>query len=213
MLKILIALAAILIVAVYYRHLGISVPIKGSLFRRLVFRVRMARFQLRWWYLTTNQAGVSFIRKGKTKFYWFPGTTVTNSAAALNATKVAVDIDLADIAGFSFTNSPISKPSMDKVFTTQVPGEDTAEASSLTWYEDDVTNNLQTVLAKGSVGVMYIFYAGHAGAAPAAAAKYEAWPMQSGGFTRLYTVGNELAQYRVPFAPIDTPTMNGTLVA
>lgn len=154
-----------------------------------------------------------FFRRGRTKVFWVP----TIASAALIPTAIEVNAgtnmtaSVADMAGFAFTNSPIPTPTLDATFTTNIPGEDTAEESSLTFYEDTATNTLQTTLAKGTEGNIVIFPTGTAGASPAAGDKAEVWPAQSTGPTREYSMGNDPARWMVRFAMTKAPNFSATL--
>lgn len=153
-----------------------------------------------------------FFRRGRTKFFWVP--TIASAALIPTAAEVIAGsalLKVSDIAGFAFTNAPIPTPDLDSTFTSNIPGEDTAADSSLTFDEDTTTNALQTTLAKGVAGYVVIFFAGTAGAAPAAGDKAEVWPAQSTGPHRLYTLGNDPARWMVQFAMTAPPNFSATL--
>ena len=155
-----------------------------------------------------------FMRKGVTKVYFIP--TIAGIAAMTVAESGAgteLGPQLAEVSGFSFTNNPISTPDMDNQFVAQVTGEDTAEQSSLTLYEDSAgADTIQTALAKGTAGFVVFYYAGIAGATPAVLDEYEAWPVTVSSAPRMYSAGNETAQYRVDFAITAVPS-EGAIVA
>jgi hypothetical protein len=118
---------------------------------------------------------------------------------------------IADMQGFSFSNSPIATPDLATTFTTNIPGEDTAADSSLIFYEDKTTNTMQTTLAKGVAGYVVIFFSGTAGANPAVGDKGEVWPVQSTGPYREYSMGNDPARWGVKFAMTAAPNFSATL--
>lgn len=154
-----------------------------------------------------------FMRKGIVKVWFVP--TVASLPAMTTAEQGAGqelgDEGLTEVAGFGFTNNPISTPDMDNTFVSQIPGEDTAEQSSLTFYQDDTTSTIETALAKGTTGYIVFYYNGIAGGAPAAADKYEIFPVTSSAVVRLYSAGNEAAQFRVDCAITAVP-VEGTQV-
>jgi hypothetical protein len=154
-----------------------------------------------------------FFRRGKTKTFWVP--TIASAALIPTAAEVNAGTNMtasvADIAGFNFSNSPIATPDMASTFTSNIPGEDVAADSTLTFYEDTTTNTLQTTLAKGVSGYVAIFFAGIAGANPAAADKAEVWPVQSTGPFREYSMGNDSARWGVKFAMTAPPNFSATL--
>ncbi|MEU6511885.1 hypothetical protein [Streptomyces sp. NPDC046942] len=87
--------------------------------------------------MTTQQR---FMRRGITKFFFLKTIAATNNVpsrtelAATNATDLSGFIS--DVAGWSLANSPIDTPDMGSTLTTNIPGEDKADSSSLTFYED-----------------------------------------------------------------------------
>ena len=152
-----------------------------------------------------------FMRKGTTKIWFAP--TVTNPAAPTVAQITAgtrLDTALSEISGFTFSNSPIDTPDMSSTFVAKIQGEDTVEDSSMTFYEDTTSNPIMTALSKGANGYVVIFYAGLAGAAPAAGDKCEVWPVTVSSNARQYTANNEAAKFQVSFANTAAPTA-GTL--
>lgn len=148
-----------------------------------------------------------FMRKGVTKVWFVPAITdLTAMTTAEQTAGTELTPQLAEVNGFSFTNNPISTPDMDNQFVSQVTGEDTADQSSMTFYEDDGgADAIQTLLAKGTTGFIVFFYAGTAGASPASGDDYEAWPVTVSAAPRMYSAGNEAAQYRVDFAITAVP--------
>lgn len=151
-------------------------------------------------------ANVRFMRKGITKFYFVPVITAQAAATAaqINA-GVNISPQVAEVSGFSFTNNPIAAPDMDSAFVSQISGEDTVEASSTTMYDLQDNTTIKAGLAKGTGGYMVIFYSGLLGATPAIGDKYEAWPVEIASNSRMYSAGNEAAQYMVGWTLTDPP--------
>lgn len=148
-----------------------------------------------------------FMRKGITKIYLVP--TITNTAAPTTAQITAgtnLTPQVAEVSGFTFTNNPISTPDMDTAYVSQIAGEDSGEASSITFYElRGGTDTINAALTKGLNAYICIYYAGIAGATPAASDKLEVWPISVSSNARIYSAGNEAAQYRVAFAITGPP--------
>lgn len=160
-------------------------------------------------------AAIRFMRKGTTKIWWVAtvaspaAATVANFTAGTNITKQVNEVN-----GFSFTNNPISVPDMDSRFSSQVTGEDTAENSNFVMYELKGTpaDTIRPLLAKDATGYVAFFYAGLAGASPAAGDKYELFPAVISSNVRRYTAGNEAATYVVSITITDVP-VEGTTAA
>ena len=148
-------------------------------------------------------ANPRFMRKGTSKFWFVPtiaSTDLIPTTAEVTA-GTAVTPEINEMAGFTFANNPIDTPDMDTTFVSKIPGEDSTEDSSMTFYERKTTNPIKTLLAKGTVGFIVIFPAGLAAAAPAAGDKADVWPVTVASNARTYTAGNEAAKYLVKFSP------------
>lgn len=148
-----------------------------------------------------------FMRKGKTKVWFVP--SMANPEAGTVAEVVTagteLNVDLGEVNGFTFANSPIQTPDMDTTFTAQIGGEDTAAESSMGFYEQDDDTTIRDALAKDTVGYVLMYPTGIAGASPAALDEYEAWPVIVTSNARTYTVGNEAAMFNVSFSITDPP--------
>jgi len=156
-----------------------------------------------------------FMQKGTTEFHFVP--VIASTALVPTTAEVGAGEDLtpelAEINGFNFANSPIATPDMKNTFTSSIPGEDTAETSSLTFYEHKApaTNPIKTALAKGTAGNVVIFFGGIAGATPAIADVCDVWPIEVASNTRAYNAGNEASKYMVTFAMTATPGFDKVL--
>jgi hypothetical protein len=102
---------------------------------------------------------------------------------------------------------------MDSTFVSSIAGEDAAEASNLMMYElrGSPADTIRTALPKNATGYMVIFYAGLAGALPAAADKCDVWPVVIAANAKTYTAANEAARYRVDFIPSSPPGVDKVL--
>lgn len=148
-----------------------------------------------------------FMRKGITKVYFIPAIASTSAPTTAEVT-AGTDLtpQLAEINGFSFSNSPIDTPDMASAFVSKIPGEDTVDNSDMTFYEDDASNPIKTALAKGTTGFVGIYYQGIAGSTPATADKLDVWPCTVASNSRMYTADNEAAKFQVVFTLTDPPT-------
>lgn len=147
-----------------------------------------------------------FMRKGITKVFFVPTIAVKSAPTVVEIT-AGTDLtgQVAELNGFTFSNSPIDVPDLSSAFVKKIPGEDSVEDSSIVFYEDKTSNPISTAQAKGAVGFIVIFYAGVAGAAPATADKCEVWGVIIASNSRRYTAGNEAAQYEVVYTLTDPP--------
>jgi hypothetical protein len=153
------------------------------------------------------------MRKGTTKMYFV--ATVAAPAAMTVAEVTAgthLSPQIAEVSGFTFSNNPISAPDLDNAFVSQISGEDTVEASSTTMYDLSDNTTIKDALAKGTTGYVAIYHSGIAGALPAAVEEYEMWPVEIASNSRMYTAGNEAAQYMVGWT-LTGPPVDGVTAA
>jgi hypothetical protein len=93
---------------------------------------------------TTQQR---FMRRGTTLFYFLQKIASDDNIptraelGATNATNLSDTIS--DVEGWSLENTPIDTPDMGSTFATTIPGEDKADNSSLTFYEDKVSDTIE----------------------------------------------------------------------
>lgn len=154
-----------------------------------------------------------YFRRGVTKIYYAP--TVANLDAPTVAELAAgteLSCELAEISGFSFKNDPINVPDFCSVFVKNIPGEDKADASSMTFYEDDTSNPIRSTLAKGTEGYVVFFPYGVTGGSPNTGDECEVWPVSVASSTRMWQAGNEAGKYQVEFTITDAPDQDATVV-
>lgn len=155
-----------------------------------------------------------FFRRGKTKVYFVP--TISNIDAP-TATEMSaateLSCELADVAGFAFKNSPISVPDMCSTFVKNIPGEDKADSSSMTFYEDDTSNPIKVLLAKAAIGYIVFFPIGVTGGSPSVGDGCEVWPVQVASSTREWKASNDAAKYMVEFTVTGVPDQDAAVVA
>lgn len=155
-----------------------------------------------------------FMRKGTTKLYWVTSISDTSAPTAAELGS-AVDLtpEIAEINGFSFSNSPIDVPDMGTAFVSRIPGEDTVGDSNIMFYERTDTTAIQTALAKDTTGYVVIFPTGIAGSSPAAADVCDVWPATVASNSRQYNAGNEAARFEVVFTLTAEPASDSTVAA
>jgi len=153
-----------------------------------------------------------YFRRGVTRVFEVPTVTMTApTAAQVNAGEEITD-SIADISGFKFSNSRIGIPKLSSDFTGTIRGENTADDSTLTFYDDDSANPLRTTLAKGTATNIVFFPAGTAGATPAAGDEVDIWPVESAATPREWSMGNDPARWMAEFGVTDPPAEDMALV-
>jgi len=150
-----------------------------------------------------------FFRRGLSEIHFCP--TVSNLAAPSRA-EVTAGTDLspavAALNGFNFKNSPIMTPKLSTTFTTQIPGEDTSDTSTIDFYDDDADDAMRSALVKGTEGFLVFFPYGDVPGARA-----EVWPAISTGVSDQWTMANEAAKFQVSFAITDAPEQDAVVPA
>lgn len=149
-----------------------------------------------------------FMRRGKAKVLWNPTIVGTSPTRTEITASTALTPQVAEMSGFSFSNSPISTPDMDTTFTTTISGEDTSETPSFTFYDDDATTVIRTALAKGSKGYVLLMPYGDV-----ATKRVEKWYVESTGVADEWSAGNDPARFSVSFGVLAVPVLNGVVPA
>lgn len=152
-----------------------------------------------------------FNRKGVTKILFadtIASTSYTPTAAEITG---ATDYtkQIAAVDGFSLENQEIETPDMDSTFVSKIPGDDSASDSSLTFYEDDTTDTIETDLAKGTTGFVIICRKGKA----ASTKGMDVYPVRVASNSAAITADNEAAKIMVKFSITDRPLLNSTVPA
>lgn len=147
-----------------------------------------------------------FFRRGVSKAYFLPAVAGSNPTSGEMTAGTDLSTALNDWSGFSFTNERIDVPVLASSFVPQIDGPDTVGDSSFTFLEDDTSNTIRNLLAKGTVGFVVLAPRGTGTGKPA-----EVWPAKSTGVNREWSMGNDPARFMVQFAITSVPNQNATL--
>lgn len=155
----------------------------------------------------------AYYRRGKTQI-WYVATLSSTTSPPITGINAGTELSesVADIAGFSFKNNPIDTPVLSSSWTNKIPGPDTADDSSITFYDDDTANPLRTTLAKGTVGFIVILPAGNGSGDITAAQKVDVFPIVVAGTPREYTLGNDPAKWSAECTISSPPSIDATTV-
>ncbi|MFI0929627.1 hypothetical protein ACH4TP_37750 [Streptomyces sp. NPDC021012] len=147
-----------------------------------------------------------FNRRGKTKILFAPtlasSSYIPTRSELGGATKLTKAV--AAVEGFQLENQPIDTPDLESTFTGKIAGEDQAADSTLTFYEDDTDNTLETALAKGVSGYIIILRKGDIPASPS----MDVYPVTVASKSSTITVDNEAAKWMAKFVITDTPALD-----
>lgn len=169
--------------------------------------------------------GVNFFRRGWTQV-WFLPTVADISAPDLSAEiSTGTDLsDLADISGFSFSSTQIETPNLISSYVGKIPGPDSADDSSITFYENrpySLANNPhRTTLAKGTTGFILIAPGGGSGTTGADGRKalaatdiVDVWPIIVAGVSRNISTSNDPATWVANMSTNSAPAVDVAIVA
>lgn len=152
-----------------------------------------------------------FYRKGVTKIMFLP--TVASTALLPTRAEITAGTDLtpniAATDGWTLENQPIETPDMASTFVSKIGGDDSAADSSLTMYEDETADDVETDLAKGTDGFIAIFSKGDI----AAAKGLDVFPVTVVSNSKAYVTDNEAAKITVQFTITARPAFNQTVPA
>lgn len=152
-----------------------------------------------------------FNRKGVTKILFAETIAAASYLPTVAEITGATDYtkQIAAVEGFTLENQPIETPDMDSTFVAKIPGDDSAADSSLTFYEDDTTDTIETDLAKGTEGFILIARKGKA----ASTKGLDVYPVRVASNSAAITADNEAAKILVQFTITDRPLLNATIPA
>ncbi|MDX2849290.1 hypothetical protein PV342_12625 [Streptomyces sp. PA03-3a] len=157
---------------------------------------------------TTQQR---FMRRGVTKIFFLSEIAAASNVPTRQELAAGTDLSgaISDIAGWSLGNSPIDTPDLGSTLTTSIPGEDKADASTLTFYEDKAGDEIETLLTKGAEGFVVILRKGDVPASKS----LDAFPVRVASRAPAYSAGSDPAKFTVTFAVSDEPTLDAAVPA
>ncbi|MFI1563856.1 hypothetical protein ACH4ZX_12485 [Streptomyces sp. NPDC020490] len=154
-----------------------------------------------------------FMRRGITKIYWLRGVAAESKIptraelSAPNATDLTEAIS--DVDGWSLTNEAIETPDMASTFSSSIPGNDKADNSSITFYEDQLSDTIETLLTKGTVGFVVFLRKGDI----PGSRSMDTFPVQVASRTAQYNAGNEAAKFQAVFSITSPPALDAPVPA
>lgn len=94
-----------------------------------------------------------FIRPNVTKVYWVPTLADYNNPLRTEL-DAGTDVsgEISDVSGWSTTSNSTDTPDWGSRFTSQIPGNITADSSSITFYGSSDTQDIRTLLNRDDTG-------------------------------------------------------------
>ncbi|MBT2366173.1 hypothetical protein J7E88_12855 [Streptomyces sp. ISL-10] len=154
---------------------------------------------------TKKTTQTRFLRRGISKILWVPDLNDPKYPSRREITSAfAVTDAVSDIEGWALENDPIETPDMGSTFNSSIPGNDKAENSSLTFYEDRFSDAIEQQLPKGAKGYVVLLRKGDL----PGSRSVDVFPTQVATRAATYSTGNEAAKFKVDFTIIDEPSLD-----
>jgi hypothetical protein len=146
-----------------------------------------------------------FIRRGTSKFFFAPAvvdkTTVTRAEIT-----AAEDITawVAEVNGWMLENNAVATPDMSSTFESSIPGTDSASDSSMTFYEDELADDVETTFVKGTAGHVILMRKGD----KPLSESMDVFPVRVASRAAEYSAGNDPARTAVRFTITEEPALD-----
>ncbi|WP_127355709.1 phage tail tube protein [Actinacidiphila soli] len=152
-----------------------------------------------------------FMRRGVTKIFFLEAIAAATNIPTRTELSAGTELSgtISDIAGWSLGNSPVDTPDLGSTLTTSIPGEDKADASTLTFYEDLAGDTIETLLPKGAIGFVVILRKGDVPASKS----MDVFPVRVASRAPAYSAGSDPAKFTVTFAVSDQPKLDAAVPA
>ncbi|MER6011588.1 hypothetical protein [Streptomyces bluensis] len=152
-------------------------------------------------------AQTRFLRRGISKIYWLQDLNDPKRPTRMEISKpnrFALTKAVSDIEGWALENEPIETPDMGSTFNSSIPGNDKAESSSLTFYEDRFSDAIEQQLSKGAKGYVVFLRKGDI----PGSRSVDVFPVQVATRAATYSTGNEAAKFQVTFTITEEPSLD-----
>lgn len=148
-----------------------------------------------------------FLRRGISKIYWLkkvndPKRPTRREISEPNRFDLTQAVS--DIEGWALENDPIETPDMGSTFNSSIPGNDKAENSSLTFYEDRFSDAIEQQLPKGAKGYVVLLRKGDI----AGSRSVDVFPVQVATCAATSSTSNEAAKFKVDFIGTYLPDLS-----
>lgn len=151
-----------------------------------------------------------FMRRGVMKVFISP--TCANIHAVTRSELTAAEEltdEVADVSGWTVENSAIAVPDMGSRFAKNIPGEDSAADSSITFYEDAEDDWLIETVPKDFEGFIFLLRKGDVPGSKSLGA----YPIRVASNSAEISAGNDAARAVAGFSITDEPELDGPVPA
>ncbi|MEK2479531.1 hypothetical protein [Streptomyces noursei] len=116
---------------------------------------------------------------------------------------------IASIDGWTLSNQPIETPDLGSTYESKIPGTDQADDSSLGFYEDRVSDELEQLLKKDASGWVAFLRKGDV----PNSRSMDVFPVRIGSRSPNYSTDNEAAKFTVNFSITEKPAQDAAVPA
>jgi hypothetical protein len=153
------------------------------------------------------------MRRGITRILWLKAvaaqTKIPTRAELTSPNATDLTEAISDVDGWALTNESIETPDMASTFSSSIPGNDKADNSSLTFYEDQLSDEVETLLPKGATGFLVFLRKGDVPGSKS----MDAFPVQVASRSAQYNAGNEAAKFQAVFTITSPPALDAAVPA
>ncbi|MFD7338467.1 hypothetical protein ACFV98_21030 [Streptomyces violascens] len=150
-----------------------------------------------------------YSRRGVTRVLWLKGVADPGHVPTRPELTAGTDLTnaIAAIDGWSLTNQAIETPDLGSTFESKIPGTDQADDSSLGFYEDQVSDDIEQLLAKDATGWVVFLRKGDV----PGSRSMDVFPVRVGSRSPNYSTDNEAAKFTVSFSITEKPTQDAVI--
>ncbi|MFG2146856.1 hypothetical protein ACGFRG_22030 [Streptomyces sp. NPDC048696] len=150
-----------------------------------------------------------YSRRGVTRVLWLkavvdPGHVPTRPELTAGTELTSA---IAAIDGWSLKNQAIDTPDLGSTFESKIPGTDQADDSSLGFYEDQVSDEIEQLLSKDATGWVVFLRKGDV----PGSRSMDVFPVRVGSRSPNYSTDNEAAKFTVSFSITEKPTQDAVI--
>lgn len=115
---------------------------------------------------------------------------------------------IAAMTGFDYQVDFVAVPDGNTRFNKTIPGTTSTGNPTMEFYSDLLAKPIQTALAQDTILYLVMAYKGDVAGRP-----LQTWHVQVGANNEMPDLGNTAHKFRVQFAVLDEPTLNGVVPA
>ncbi|GGX36754.1 hypothetical protein [Streptomyces noursei] len=152
-----------------------------------------------------------FSRRGVTRVLWLQSVADAGHVPTRSELTAGTDLTdaIASIDGWTLSNQPIETPDLGSTFESKIPGTDQADDSSLGFYEDRASDELEQLLKKDATGWVVFLRKGDV----PNSRSMDAFPVRVGSRSPNYSTDNEAAKFTVNFSITEKPAQDAAVPA